>query len=367
MKWDARKREWIITEKLPIKETPVYPISNDIEYTWRLGVESLQNVLGEIRTRIARNGNRIIQIKFRLDERGILPKTVWDNKLYNSTLYGTKLLKDIFGEGQLFPFPKSIFAVEDTLRVCDLNSEDIVIDYFTGSGTTGHAVLNMNKKDGGTRKFILVEIGDYFDTILKPRLLKIIYSDEWKKGKPEHKNGKNKQIIKYQYLEQYEDTLNNIEFKQADGSIQKRLDRLPDYFLTYMLDYETKDSPTRLSFEQFKMPFTYRIKTISGGEENEEPVDLVETFNYLLGLHVNRLRTFKDSERLYRVVYGEQGNDEVVVIWRNTPDLDLKRDKEFIEGTVLSDISPDLVYINGDSYIESAKPIEPEFKQRMGA
>ena len=133
-----------------------------------------------------------------------------------------------------------------------------------------------------------------------------------------------------------------------------------------MLDYETKDSPTRISFEQFKTPFNYKIKTISGGEEREEPVDLVETFNYLLGLHVNRFRAFKDGDRLYRVVYGTRRNEQVVVIWRDTPDLDLKRDKAFIEKTVLADITPDTIYINGDSYLENAKPIEPKFKKLMG-
>jgi len=237
---------------------------------------------------------------------------------------------------------------------------DFVLDFFAGSGSIITAAHKLN------RRWIGIELGQQFDDVMLPRIKSAIMGDirpflsrdlNWSGGG----------FIQYQTLEQYEDTLNNVEFIQPDGSIQIRLDRLPDYFLTYMLDYETRDSSTRISFEQFKTPFNYRIKTISGGEEREKSVNLIETFNYLLGLHVNRLKAFKDDDRLYRVVYGTRGKEQVVVIWRDTPNLDLKRDKEFIEETVLSDMKPDTVYINGDSYLENAKPIEPEFKRLMGA
>jgi len=269
--------------------------------------------------------------------------------------------------GIKYSFAKPTGLIKYLVEIQSSLPQKYIIDFFAGSGTTGHSVLNLNKEDNGKRKFILVEMGQYFDTVLKPRILKVVYSANWEGGKPKDNNGSQKQIIKYQYLEQYEDTLNNIEFRQKNEYIQRRLDRLPDYFLTYILDYETKDSPTRISFEQFNTPFNYRIKIIDEGKEKEESVDLVETFNYLLGLHVNRLRSFINGDQLYRVVYGTRGNEQVVVIWRNTPDLNLKQDKEFIENTVLADITPDTIYINGDSYLENASPIEPEFKRLMGA
>ena len=61
---------------------------------------------------------------------------------------------------------------------------DRCLDYFAGSGTTAHAVIDLNREDGGHRKYILVEMGDYFDTVLKPRIQKVIYSKDWKDGKP---------------------------------------------------------------------------------------------------------------------------------------------------------------------------------------
>lgn len=366
MQWDKKQKNWILTENTEGKEI-LYPISNSTEYTWRLGVESLSEAINSVRTRISRGGGRIVEIKFRLDESGVLPKTFWDNELYNSTSYGTSLLKNIFGEGQLFSFPKSVFAVADTLRVCNLDSDGIVIDYFAGSGTTAHAVLNLNKDDRGRRKFILVESGEYFDTVLKSRILKIIYSNTWKDGIPSKDEGNKRQIIKYQSLEQYEDTLNNIVFREPDRSVQETLDSFKDYFLRYMLDYETRESSTRLAIDKFQTPFDYRIKVISGNEEKEITVDLVETFNYLLGLSIEHLQTFNDGERMYQVVFGEKENKRVVVIWRNRQNLNLENDKTFIQEKILSGDTYDLVFVNGDSYVKNAQPIEPEFKKLMGA
>jgi len=122
-----------------------------------------------------------------------------------------------------------------------------------------------------------------------------------------------------------------------------------------------------MSFKNFKTPFSYKIKTLSGGEEIDEQVDLVETFNYLLGLHVHQIKTFKDGDRLYRVAFGERDNEQVAIVWRNTQDLDLKQDKKFIEKIILADHLPDAIYINGDCYLEGSSPIEPLFKQLMGA
>lgn len=81
-----------------------------------------------------------------------------------------------------FQFPKSLHTVQECINVTqDKNS--IVLDYFAGSGTTGHAIIELNRKDNGNRKYILVEMGEYFDTVVKPRIQKVIYSKEWSNGK----------------------------------------------------------------------------------------------------------------------------------------------------------------------------------------
>ncbi|KKL64184.1 hypothetical protein LCGC14_2167570, partial [marine sediment metagenome] len=109
-------------------------------------------------------------------------------------------------------YPKPLYISEYLLQIPPNNDNGIFLDFFAGSGTTGHAILNMNKNLSGNRKFVLVEMGKYFESVLKERLVKVIYSNNWKDGKPLDNDGYSKQIIKYHKLEQYEDSLNNIDF-----------------------------------------------------------------------------------------------------------------------------------------------------------
>jgi len=113
--------------------------------------------------------------------------------------------------GLKFPYCHPVSLYEELVGAAAYSPSDIILDFFAGSGTTAHAVLNLNKEDGGNRKYIMVEMADYFDTVMKPRIQKVMYSDKWKDGKPQSNDGIS-HIFKYVVLEQYEDTLNNIEF-----------------------------------------------------------------------------------------------------------------------------------------------------------
>ncbi|HKZ40002.1 MAG TPA: hypothetical protein VJ044_03520, partial [Candidatus Hodarchaeales archaeon] len=196
------------------------------------------------------------------------------------------------------------------------------------------------------------------------RIQKVMYSDNWKDGKPQSLDGIN-HIFKYQYFEQYEDTLNNVAFKDA-GSYQRTLSEMDGYFLRYMLDFETRgSSPCRFNVEKLTKPFDYTLRITHGNELKDEKVDLVETFNYLLGIHITQIKTFSSNGTYYRVVFGKKNEDEIAIIWRDSENIDLKADKAFIEGTILSGIKPSKTYINADFYVEGALPIEPEFKKLM--
>ena len=83
-----------------------------------------------------------------------------------------------------FDFPKSVFTVKDSVYSIS-DPDSYILDYFSGSGTTGHAVINMNREDSGSRNYILVEMGEYFTTLTKPRIQKAIYSRKWLNGKPQ--------------------------------------------------------------------------------------------------------------------------------------------------------------------------------------
>jgi len=194
---------------------------------------------------------------------------------------GANELKWLWGFKDPFKNPKPTDLIYH-LVLLSAATDESVFDFFAGSGTTAHAVINLNRQDGGKRKYILVEMGDWFETVMLPRIKKVVFCEKWKDGKPASGNGVS-HFFKYHYLEQYEDTLNNLELPRAAEG-QKALEMFGDeYLLKYMLDFETQGSPCLLNLEMFKDPFAYRLKVLEGDETVERAVDLVETFNYLLG------------------------------------------------------------------------------------
>ena len=276
---------------------------------------------------------------------------------------------------KLFGIRELIDTLKPTILICNLlemisTKNSFVLDFFSGSGTTAHAVMKLNKEDGGKRKYILIEMADYFNTIIIPRLKKVCYSFNWKDGKPQDNDGIS-QMIKYHYLEQYEDSLHNIDFPQKEKG-QKILDLLPEeekseYLMKYMLKFETDGSPSLLNLKQFTNPFEYKLKIISGNNKEEiVNIDLVETFNYLIGLKINKYRYLTDDNgRRYVFVLGERNYKKVTIVWRSTVDINLGKDKENID-KIINDFKPEEIYINGDSLVKNYKPIESEFKSRAG-
>ena len=283
---------------------------------------------------------------------------------------GTKGKKETDNLGLVFPYchPTSIYK---KLIFSVPFDSGYVIDYFAGSGTSGHAVINLNREDGGQRKFILVEMGECFNTVLLPRIKKIVFTPEWKDGRPRRmvtaKETKGSpRIIKYIHLESYEDALNNIEF---DNSSSQRVMEFEDYLLQYMLKWETQASQTLLNVEKLVQPFCYKLHIHADGHTHEKIADIPETFNYLLGMHVQTRQVHDDEGRRYLVYRGRMENRQVVVIWRETEDWgkpELERDKEFVVGNKLTEDADD-IFVNGDSFIPSAKALEPIFKARMFA
>lgn len=339
----------------------VYPIdAPGNERKWVFARQSVERIRDELHAQY--NETRriwdIIRTKTRFNY-----KTVWADKTYNSNIYGSKLLNNILG-GAEFTFPKSLYNVRDCLHATTQDDPNAMIfDFFAGSGTTAHAVLDLNRKDGGKRKYVMVEMADYFDTVMKPRIQKIMFADKWKDGKPASNEG-HSHIFKYQCLESYEDALNNLAITQPQTVIDYA-ENATDYFIRYMLEFETQDSPSLVNIEQMSRPFEYKLKVADGDETQEHVVDLVETFNYLVGLHVQQRLVCEHGGRRYEVVKGRVDSKPAVVIWRNYDDkLDLKQEKEFLEEDVLKE-HPDILFINGDSHLEGAQSIEAEFKRRM--
>ena len=258
-------------------------------------------------------------------------------------------------------FPKSIHLVEDCLSVSSLGKDGIVLDYFGGSGTTAHATINLNRQDGGKRKYILIEMGRHFDSVLKPRVKKAIYSEKWRDAKPVSRESRLSHIIKYQRIESYEDALNNIKFTESENLL------LDEHQFSYLLGSETRESPTLLSVTKLQNPFSYQLDIVKDMQTQTQTIDLPETFNYLLGLSVQTRQCLHDDDRRYLIYKGTVKQKPVVIIWRETAGLeqeDWERDYNFIQENKFTEDAAE-VYVNTDSIVPDAKSLDPLFKRLM--
>ena len=155
--YDEEQQKYILNDVLRPDEVSVYPIKDDgSEGCWYFGVDNIVNHIDYLKAEIQDNGIIYVYYRRRPNE-GVQPLTTWGDSKYSATEHGTDLLKKM---GIPFEYPKSIHAVEDCLRVSGCHSSAIVLDYFGGSGTTSHAVINLNKEDGvyGKRKYILIDM-----------------------------------------------------------------------------------------------------------------------------------------------------------------------------------------------------------------
>jgi len=346
----------------------VYPLgSQGEERVWRRSYESCLTLVKD--NKLQCSDNLTVYQLIAAQDRTAALFSNWVDPRYNAGTFGANLLRDIIGEHNPFSYPKSIHTVGDAIFSAGVEDDAYCIDFFAGSGTTGHAVINLNREDGGNRKFILAEMGQYFDTVLLPRIKKVVFSPEWKGGKPkrgatEDEADRSPRIIKYIRLESYEDALNNIQFDDPSGQAALKFD---DYLLKYMLRWETRASSTLLNVRQLANPFQYTLNIHRDGQTNAIRVDIPETFNYLLGLHVARRIAIHDADRRYLVYRGQIDHREVVVIWRESQGwtkADLERDKKFVADNKLAE-GADEIFVNGDSFIPNAKALDPIFKARM--
>lgn len=382
MKWREDDETWELLEEAKPDEVVVWP--NDPagkEKVWVCAPDRARDEIDDIR--VERDGDRIeIYKKYRPNQEGALPGTWWEDSSYSASESGTKVLKELFGH-KPFDYPKSINLVADCLRVCRAADSQPILDYFAGSGTTGHAVINLNREDGGRRKFVLVEAQDYFDAVLLPRMKKVTFSPEWADGKParmataeEIERGPH--MLKVLRIESYEDSLNNLKFARTSAQqslLEQHAELREDYMLRYMLDVESRGSVSLLNAERFDDPFSYKLNISTGTVSETEPrvVDLVETFNYLIGLRVKTM----DEVRGVGVVTGLSPSQErVLILWRNTKEIDNNvLDAWFRkQGYNTKDQEFDVIYVNGDNNLENLRQgdqtwkvrlIEEEFRRQM--
>jgi adenine-specific DNA-methyltransferase len=393
--------------KLSDGEMELWPISSEgKERKWRYARQTIEQIADQLEIKSGRSEIPVIYLRKEVESY----RTVWDDAIFNAAEYGSTLLKNIV-PGTEFSFPKSIWTVLHSLKVSNPSKNDTVLDYFAGSGTTGHAVINLNREDGGKRKFILVEMADYFDTVLLPRLKEVTFTPEWKDGKPKRlasaeEAERSPRMFKVIRLESYEDTLNNLELRrtreqedtlfsseaQGPGKLKEQ------YMLNYMLDVESRGSQPLLNIDAFKDPLSYKLKVKRPGsdESQDTTVDLMETFNWLIGLTVKEMSApqcfdasfERDSEHRLtlkgwlrpvpngrwwiRAIRGTlpDDNQEALIIWRNLPgnpeEDNLVFDEWFKKSAYSTKESlPNYIYVNGTNNLENVRLPDATWKVRL--
>lgn len=349
----------------------VYPVdSKGVERKWRYARDSIEGIRHLLRVYVTRQGEIQIQKAKDLQQ----PKTVWDDPKYIAGDYGTRMLTEmgIVPEEELYP--KSLYTVMDSIfAVADKDA--VVLDYFAGSGTTGHAVISLNREDGGHRKFILVEMGEYFDAVLLRRIQKVMYAPEWRGGRPVEQPKvegildesllpiwmqRSPRLIKVLRLESYEDCLYNLNVEplQREQALRKLSEnrawvrRYDDVFPegnAYLLEYfadvledgnpaflrpvvETDDSREVVS--EWLDPDRILVKRPQTGAPNgfvEERVDWLETAALWLGLRGVSYEEVERNGRTYRILRAMRDGEQVAVVVRNAVGLEPELDREFLE------------------------------------
>ncbi|MAS96110.1 MAG: hypothetical protein CMO55_23150 [Verrucomicrobiales bacterium] len=231
--------------------------------------------------------------------------------------------------------------------------DGVFVDLFAGTGTTAAAVLSENRSDCGNRKYLVVEHGHYFERILVRRIKGLIFSEKWSSGLPRKTESPISHAFKIIRLESYEDCLNNLVL-QRDDAQQRQLNdhhEIKDgYMLRYFLDVESQDS--LLNTSMFRRPFDYQldIATSSAGETVPTKVDLVETFNWLLGLKVRHI----DFPKGFVTVSGTDREEEqqILIIWRNLEGEDAEDHEALTKFLAKIQVNPadteyDAIYLNG--------------------
>jgi len=247
---------------------------------------------------------------------------------------------DIPGYSQVHKF--STENSEELLqRVIESGSreKDVILDFFLGSGTTSATAHKIN------RRWIGIEMGDHFESFILPRMKSVLKGE--RSGISKTMNTKKGGFFKYHYLEQFEDSIENVKFEQSEKAL---------------FEFDDKGSQLIFNIDNVDDPFQFKLKISDNHKSKVVNVDLIETFNYLIGLLVEKVQKIKNNDKNYIIITGKANNDQIIIVWHEITDLNYEQDKEFIKEN-LKDRNYDILYVNGSCSVEGYNPIAVELKK----
>ena len=364
----------------------VYPIGkNGEERVWSLSYEGAKQAVME--GRLISSKDFVINRLYHDKARRLLLPSIWQGTQYNATTGGTNLLTNLFGDAGRFSYPKSLGTMNRVLESVVHNKEtSLTFDLFGGSGTTAHAVINRNRLSSENHKYVLVEMGQHSDSVIKERICKVVYSEQWMNGSPVNNSSGVSHCLKVVKLESYEDALNNLNVSSDTGVSDLFADdeAANEYLIKYSFFAQMRSST--LNTDDFKNPFDYKLNIAvdSAGASEPTNIDLVETFNYLTGLHVKSIES--NIERGYVRVEGTLPSGErTLILWRDCDKIGYEKLNDYANrfDVYAKEQTFDVIYINGDHNLPTAftvdgdegdvmrslklRQIEPEFLSLMFA
>ena len=261
----------------------VLPLSEDGEkLVWQ---RTFDRVYRERDSYVIRNGS-IYTPAFEME----IPKTLWKNPIFSNPEYGSEYLTNMFA-GHAFGTPKSYHTL---IQLISMSAPGICMDYYAGSGTTAQAVIELNRKSGDEekRKYLLVENGNWFYSVIIPRIKKLCVSNKWKNGKPANSEGTS-QFFKYFELEQYEQVLRNAHYRDSEpfydldsGDIYNQYVFLKDQKMLDKMELDLEKNRVKIDFNAIY-----------------PNIDLAETLSNLKGKFIKRIEkdavVFEDGEKIY--------------------------------------------------------------------
>jgi adenine-specific DNA-methyltransferase len=238
-------------------------------------------------------------------KKGMVPQTLWKHEDVGNTQEAKKelLATTSFARSEdVLNTVKPTRLIQRIIEIStDIERSNIIVDFFAGGGSTAHAAMNYNRNKNGSVKYLLVEMGEHFKTIILPRIKKIAFHSKWKDGKPNFAKGESgmSHFVKYYDLEQYEESLQRARYADADLFDDPNQD--PYHAYVFLRDLKMLDS---LEIDHPNQTVHFHPERIYPDEAAAfgTSIDLAESLSHLRGKWIKRITAsqveFQDGEKL---------------------------------------------------------------------